>query len=351
MLKNKLLALLILSLFFLAGCSVSLSGSGGGKDGGFFKTSNKGDVWTQKVSVPALGQAQAINNVNVMAMEMDPSDRKAIYLGTFEDGLFYTYDQGETWRFMSGLGKISIGAIAVDPIEKCVIFTTSLNKVFKTTDCGRTWSQIYYDSDLKITIDALAIDHYNNFNIYIGNSRGDIILSSDRGGSWRAISRFSDKIAKIVLSPSDSRMIFVGTRQKGLFRSNDAAASWIDLKDSLKQFGDSSSFKDLILSKNEPGVIVLVSALGLIKSTDYGDSWTKIELLTPDKNTVINAATINLKNSKEVYYTTNTSFLRSLDGGQTWATKKLPTTRACWKLIVDPEEENIIYMGVRAIKK
>ncbi|GAF89261.1 unnamed protein product, partial [marine sediment metagenome] len=46
----------------------------------------------------------------------------------------------------------------------------------------------------------------------------------------------------------------------------------------------------------------------------------------------------------------NTTFYRSLDSGENWTTKKLPTTRAGWKLLIDPDNPDIIYMGVRSIK-
>jgi hypothetical protein len=60
---------------------------------------------------------------------------------------------------------------------------------------------------------------------------------------------------------------------------------------------------------------------------------------------------ISPKNVEEIYYATNTTFYRTSDGGKNWTTRKLPTSRAGWRLIVDPEDTNVIYMGVREIKK
>ena len=52
-----------------------------------------------------------------------------------------------------------------------------------------------------------------------------------------------------------------------------------------------------------------------------------------------------------IYYVTNTTFYRSLDGGINWSSNKLPTSRAGVKLLIDSKNPSIIYLAVRQIKK
>jgi len=352
--KNKLclLILIIFAVITVSGCSISFNTKdGGGNDGGIYVTVNQGNTWQQRVLIPTTsGRPGSIGPLNTNFLAMDPSDRKAIYFGSIDNGLLYSYDGGKNWHLVKELGKISIKAVAVDPSSKCIIYVASGNKVYKSTDCSRTWAQVYYDNDVVTKINTITIDYYNSANIYVGTSRGEVIKSLDRGLSWQTVGRFDDSVEKIVISPHDSRIIFTATAKKGIHRSSDSGSSWVDLSESLKEFKDSMKFRDLVVEEVKAGRILLANNYGLLKSDDNGDSWSKIELITPEKEAIINAVVVSPKDAKEIYYVTNTTFYRSLDGGANWTTKKLPTTRAGWKLLIDPEDTNIIYMGVRKIK-
>lgn len=353
MFKPKILIIIIfLMTIITSGCvRVKSDKEKSSIDGGVFKTSNRGDNWQQKVLIPTVsGRPGSFAGVDVASMVMDPGDNKTIYFGSVASSLIYTYDGGNNWQLAKGLGKMTIRAIAVDPKSKCIIYITTGNKVHKSSDCNRSWKQVYYDNDLTTTVDTITIDHSDSSIIYIGVSRGNIIKSFDRGESWQTINRFKDKINKIVIDPNDSRNIYVVTRKKGVFRSLDRGKSWSDLNEIIKEFKFKLDVRDLVFVKDEPGVIFLATYYGILKSNDSGANWEKIELIPTEKEATINAMAVNPQNSKEIYYVTNTTFYRSLDGGQNWTTIKLPTARAGWKLLVDPEEPNIIYMGARSVK-
>ncbi len=351
MIKRKL-ALIIFTIFVLSGCSISLnSKDNGATDGGIFLSINQGNTWQQKVLVPNIsGRPKVINALNNSSLAMDPSDNRAIYYGSVDNGLFYTYDITQGWQIAKDLEKMTINYVAVDPSSKCIIYAAIDNKVYKSTDCSRNWDEVYYDNDLTTKINYIVIDHYNSANVYIGTSRGEVIKSSDRGISWQTIGRFDSGVKKIIINPKDSRLLLAATFKKGLFRSTDSGGSWVNLEEKLENFKDSRNFRDLAISEADSGVIILASNYGLLKSNDNGDTWSKIELITPEKKATINAVAISPKNSQEIYYVTNTTFYKSLDGGQNWTTKKLPTTRAGWNLLINPEDPNILYLAVRKIQ-
>jgi len=352
--KNKLRFLSLAALVLLvSGCSISFkTDNRNTNDAGVYKTRTKGEKWAQMVLVPTItGRPKNIGNVNVNALAMDPNDNKAIYWGSEGGGLFYTYDGARSWMPAYGLKSKNISAVAVDYESKCIIYAATANEVYKSTDCSRSWSRIYFDNSAKTTIGDIAIDHYDSSNVYIGTSRGEIIKSKDRGETWSVAGRFQSEIKRIIISPNDSRHIFAATKGKGVFRSLDNGETWESLKEGLKEFKSSRNFRDMAIAKDEPNTIFLASNYGLLKSRDNGDSWSKIELITPVKKAKINAIAVSPENSKEIYYVTNTTFYRSLDGGESWTTKKLPTSGAGWRLLIDPENPNIIYMGVKKFDK
>ena len=119
-----------------------------------------------------------------------------------------------------------------------------------------------------------------------------------------------------------------------------------DMNDAIKKMKVGSDVRDVVLIKDSPEIIFLATNSGIVKSSDKGESWKKIQLISPGKKANINAIAVNPAMTDEIFYVTNTTFNRSVDGGQNWTPLKLPTTRAGKMLIIDPQKPNIIYMGV-----
>ncbi len=351
---KKIIFLLIFIIPFISACiKIKTNNAGGVASGGFWRSLNKGGTWQQRSLIPTVsGKPKNFNNLDMESSTIDPSDYRAIYFGSVANGLFYSYDGGESWMMASKLGKVTIRDIAIDPYSKCIIYVAVDNKLFRSNDCSRTWTQVYYDNNPKTTVNSIIIDHYDSNNVYIGMSRGEIIKSSDRGLSWHTLYRFPDDVLKIAMNPHDSRILFVATVNKGLFRSRDGGEHWESLKEQLKEFKNSNRIKDLVIPKSENDeVIFLATKYGMLRSWDQGDTWEKIKLIVPEKESTINSMDVNPKNVQEIYYVTNTTFYRSLDGGENWTTKKLPSPRAGQKVMVNYEKPNIIYLGFKDLKK
>ncbi|MBU0722474.1 hypothetical protein KKA93_03400 [Patescibacteria group bacterium] len=354
--SKKLFLLLPLTVLMLSGCTLSFgtgssTSSGNALDGGVFKSLNKGANWTQKALIQSVNAKKSFVGIDIISLGLDPSDNKAIYAGSFENGLFYSYDGAESWQVAAGLNKVSITNIAVDPADKCVIYATAGNKVFKSDDCSRAWTQVYFDNDLKAIVSAIVIDYASSNNIFIGTSNGDIIKSSDRGASWRALARLDSYVGKIVISPVSSKIMFAGTTAKGISRSTDGGDKWEKLADKLEAFDNSNRFRDLVIAQAEKATVFLATNYGLLKSVDDGNTWLKIELLTAEKDAKIYSIAVNPNDANEIYYTTDTTFYGSSDGGKNWTSKKLPTSRVGAKLLLDPKNPAIVYLAAKQVKK
>jgi photosystem II stability/assembly factor-like uncharacterized protein len=352
MFKTKALilsCLLLGSAFVLSGCGpIQFQiGGGGGNDGGVFVSTNKGRNWKQMVEVPTIGEkSQSIGNTNATALVMDPSDHDAVYYGTSDNGLFYSYNVANGWMQVNDLPAGKVDAVAVDPNSKCLIYASIENKIYKTTDCNRTWNDIYYDNQLKTRINTLAVDHYDGTRIYAGTTRGEILTSRDRGESWKTLERFDSSVEEINIDPFDSRQLFLATEDDGLFRSSNKGESWVSLESNMEDFSDRSEYRDLLVSPAQEGLVLLATNYGLLRSTDHGDSWERLELITPEEDAKINSVAVNPQNQSEIYYVTNTTFYGSTDRGVNWSTRKLPSSRRGAKLLIDFENPNIIYLGV-----
>lgn len=354
--KIKILFLAALLVVALSGCTLSFNtGAGGGSnsasDGGVFKSLNKGATWAQNVLIQTVNVKRSFAGADIISLALDPSDNKAIYAGSLENGLLYSYDGADSWQVATSLGKVTVTDVAVDPADKCVIYAALANKIFKSDDCNRTWAQIYFDNDLRTVVSALVIDQAASRNVFIGTSNGDIIRSSDKGASWRAAGRLDSRVNKIVISPANSKIMFAGTAGRGVFRSVSGGDKWESLADKLKDFDGANRFRDLVMVKAEKTAVFLATDHGLLKSTDDGNTWSKIELLTAEEEAIIYALAVNPIENQEIYYATGTTFYRSADGGKNWTAKKLPTGRAGAKLLIDPKNPAVVYLAVKQIKK
>lgn len=348
--KKKLFLLLLITFLFLAtGCIQTKQATDTSQfDGGVFKSADKGNTWQQRVLIPTTsGQPRRFSGADVIWMSIDPNDENAIYFGSIGNGLLYTLDGGGSWNQVDNLGNASIRTVEVSPEDKCTMYISINNVVKKTTDCMRSWQDVYFDSDYASAIVSLAIDHYDSNTVYIGSSRGDLIKTTDGGANWQTITRLKSRINKIAIHPEDSREIYVVTEKRGFFRSLDAGETWDDFSQVLKENKMNLATKDLVFVKEEPNVIFVATAQGIIRTEDRGETWEKMNIIPPDAKAMINALAVNPNNSKEFYYVTYTAFFRTLDGGESWASIKLPSTRAGWRMLIDPEKPNILYMGMR----
>jgi len=350
--KNKSILIFILSLSFLfSACAIEFKGSGetAASTGGVFQTINNGRSWKNTSLVANVsGQAKSFSSFDMTFLIIDPTDPRALYYGTVENGVFYSYDSGSSWRFMTALGKATVSNFAVDPKNHCTLYASLGCKLMKSVDCGRVWTQVYVDNDRNVVIRSIAIDHYNSNIIYMAISRGDLVKSSDGGGSWQSIQRFGSDLKTVKINPKDSREIYVLTSKKGLHVSRDGGAVWSELKESLKEHEiNNSKMVDLFINAGDENLMFLVNYYKLLKSSDNGKTWQGMKLITPDKKSQINSFTINAKNSKEMYYLSNNVLYYSNDGGENWTTFKLPTSRLGKKIIINPKNPASIYLGVK----
>lgn len=334
-------------------------------DSSVFASGDQGDTWKSLTAIPSVtGRAGSIADLNVNIMTMDPQDSKTIYLASYSSGLYYTYNITQGWNFVSSLPKTTINDIKVDQKSKCVLYAVASNSVYRSSDCARTWKQTYFDSNTSVIINTLVIDQYNTSNIYIGTSRGEIIKSIDSGVSWRTIKRLDEGVTHLIISPLDSRLIFVATASNKIFSFNsntntNAADSanidanflvdnWTDMNDVLKDYNLGTSLRDIVVSPKD-GIIFLATNKVILRSIDNGITWESLNLIQPEKDAVINSLAVNPENSKDIYYVTNTAFLRSDDGGATWTSKNLPTKRSGRELLIDFNNPDVIYLGTRQI--
>ncbi len=328
-----------------AGC-FDFNGAEKANDGGVWKSTDAGLNWLQAVALPTAKGVGTLAAVNVLDFEIDPSDHLALYIGTRSNGMFFSYDGGVSWMrpWEDEMKTGDVNAIAVDPINKCTIYAAKSTRLAKTTDCSRTFdTEIYSETRPKVTITDVAVDFYDSRIVWMGTSEGDVMKSLDGGMTWDTVYRAKSDIVKILIDNSDSRIVYAATKRRGMVKTEDGGENWVDLEDAFDDFSEGK--KMVTLSQDAEGKVLIASTgYGILRSTDKGNTWEKIELLTAPKEVDIPAVAIDPNDTNRIYYATSATFYSTVDGGMNWQARSLTTSRTPTMIAVDPTDGDVIYI-------
>ncbi|MFC1598981.1 WD40/YVTN/BNR-like repeat-containing protein, partial [Patescibacteria group bacterium] len=346
-------------LITLSGC---ISIKSGKKDPagplGVFKSIDNGATWAHIVTLMnAEGQPLTIGGLSIEKIVIDPSDFNALYLIT-STGLFFSADAGQTWVAVPQFANAPINDIAIDYFDKCNIFVASGQSIYRSTDCLRNWKEVYFDKtrpDLQIT--DIETDHYNKDFLYAGNSKGEILKSSDFGKTWQQIKVFKNPVKQLLIDKFDSRVVYAATESAGIYKSVNGGQIWSDeepqvnINNELTKFRNWNGFYSLIQDPTQPDTFIWASKFGLLKTTNAGLTWEEINLITPTGDAKIYAVAIDPQDSNKIYYATDGTLYITDDGGQTWATQAAPTIEMIKQILIQPDDASIMYIASKALPR
>lgn len=367
--------LFIILPFLLTGCIKIKTGSEAGLTGGFFVTQDSGEKWVSRSSIfVSDGVPKSFIGSNVTKLVFDPQDPAAVYLGTQNNGLYYSYNYGQGWH-NTLTDKGAINDVVVHPKDKCTIYVAVHNRIWRTDDCSRTWTDLYFESRERKYITALGINYQDPNVVYAANNEGAFLRSLDQGKSWDVLYRLPSGIKQVIVqNHSDSNIIYAVTNTKGVWRSNDAGMTWEDLmaktvyeletvKDGertmtaiKKTDEDKPFFKISGVSDAQVAATDVSQADSLIYANRIGmfrfvsDHWEQYPLLTPKNKEAIYSLTVNPKDGNDIYYGTANALYHTIDNGANWTIKELPTKRAAGVLQFAAEGK-LLYLGAYQVEK
>ncbi|MFT7071187.1 MAG: photosystem II stability/assembly factor-like uncharacterized protein, partial [Patiriisocius sp.] len=209
--------------------------------------------------------------------------------------------------FMSG----RIAAIAIHPENENIWYIgVASGGVWKTVNSGTTWTPIF-DDQSTFAIGAVAIDPINHNTIWVGTGEdvggrhiayGDgVYKSTDAGITWKNMGlKDSQHVSRIIVHPENSNVIWVAAQgplwnkggDRGLYKSIDGGETW------NKTLGNSewTGVTELVMDHKNPNTLYAATwdrhrtvaaymgggpGSGLHKSTDGGDTWTKLKTGLP----------------------------------------------------------------------
>lgn len=345
--------LLVTALVFLsASCGGVFSASN--VTGGVSKTVNGGADWQISNTVKDAKNTTSLLDASITAMAFDPGNREVVYASTVSGGLYKSEDSAATWTRI--LSNISVYDFAVDPIDGKIIYAAGIynshGRLLVTRDGGASWNQIYNDATAENPVRSVALNPQNTSQIIIGLASGSLIKSFDSGLSWKLVRDFGSRVNDMVWQKGALYILF---REKGLVVTTDFGENFNQITASIntpsflsrltsdqEQVTYNRFFVDAVSEK----LIYVTSSLGLLKTVDGGNTWATISLPVPPGENKPHAIAIAKNSSNIVYTSINSTIYKSADGGQTFQTQKVVTTGVINYILIDPELPQIAYAGV-----
>ncbi len=186
----------------------------------------------------------------------------------------------------------TITDLVMDPKTPTTLYAASDYGVFKTTDNGDNWSLTGLTS---VMVNALVVDPTNSAVIYAGTRGQGFWKSSDGGATWTNSPNayIQDKIVyTIVVDPNNSNNVYAGGREYGVdgsssgnwgggvFKSTDGGVTWNAMNNGLP----GGYVYSLVIDPTAPTILYAgTDGYGVYKTFDSANDWVA-------RNTNINTA-------------------------------------------------------------
>jgi photosystem II stability/assembly factor-like uncharacterized protein len=126
-----------------------------------------------------------------------------------------------------------------------------------------------------------------------------------------------DSITAIVIDPTDSDILYVGTQNAGIYKSINGGISWQPMHKGLGR----AWIHTLVIDHEDPRILYAgVSLGGVYKTMDGGENWQAVnEGIDFHFWEWVSIVAMDHQDSQHLYYTPSNGIYESLDGGETWA--------------------------------
>ncbi len=183
----------------------------------------------------------------------------------------------------------------------------------RSADGGKTWKTIETnlpDHD----IHGFAVSPANPRLFFAFIVKYGLWRSEDAGATWTLVSKeLPDSVLGLAVVPTTPETIYAATMDKGLLKSEDSGKSW-------KPANGYPNKRAIALAQDprDPRIIFVASETGLFRSDAQNSAWARVGLKDKDLMTV---AVSSANPSRLLVVDAQGRIYRSDDAGATWRGK------------------------------
>ena len=289
-------------------------------DGGMDVSPDGGQTWSNR--------SNGLAATMFYDLDVAQSDGRMFGGGAQDNGTNVTFNgKPDQFREISGGDG---GWMVIDPHAAGHFYTTWQNMgIYRFR--GANWKEVSPpapDSEAeKVWMVFLDMDPNDSLTVFAGGLR--VWRTKNDGDRWEAVSPILDDspITAVEIAQANSKLVYVGTENGGIFRSIDGGNSWSgDLSGPVPGF----TVTRLLTSPNNGNVVyATIANFGnshVFRSSDGGQTWVDIDQRRlPD--VPHHAIAIPAKKPSTLYVCSDAGVHVSPDAGGTWhnLTRNLPT--------------------------
>jgi photosystem II stability/assembly factor-like uncharacterized protein len=257
--------------------------------------------------------------------------------------------EAQTWLPAGGPPGGDVRALAADPRHPNRLYLGSADGyVYRSEDAGRRWERTVPGFPLRgMSLDDLVIGPEGELWVgywEVAGSGGGVARSTDGGRTFAVLAGMAGQsVRALALAPSSPDVLVAGTLA-GVFRSDDAGATWRRI--SPEGQAELRNVESVALDPADPEVIYAGTWHLAWKSSDGGRSWHAIHAgMIADSD--VFTLTLDRRTARTLYATACSGIYRSRDAGGLWSKLKgIPTSsRRTRALAQDPEHAETLYAG------
>lgn len=208
---------------------------------------------------------------------VDPADFQTLYVGgSVMDSLknpyiFKSTNGGSDFvDISSGPAPCSTAkAIATHPVNSAIIYFSTDNAVYRSTDSGNSWANVSsYANVLCFEVAPVEPD------LVLAGADTTIYSSTNAGLSWTASGAqfYGREFHNIAINHNTSEDICAGNNA-GFCKTTDGGLSWFSSNNGLND----NAVENFAVSRQSPSTIYLeIDEVGELKTTDQGANWTML---------------------------------------------------------------------------
>ncbi|MDR3690176.1 MAG: hypothetical protein P4L46_12405 [Fimbriimonas sp.] len=246
-----------------------------------------GDGWIEEGPADLSGRS--------CCMVIDPNSPQTIWQGSAGGGIWKSTDWGASWVPVGdNLKSLAVNCMTLDPNDKKTLYAgtgegyfnadeISGFGIFKSTDGGLTWNQLP-STDTFSHVNRIAVMPGNSKVILATAQYGGIYRSNDGGTTWTSV-MWAQSGHAVAFCPSNTQRV-IGTIQDYDFGSgnwyasavvsNDAGVTWKKSTGGLNEFVGFNRIETAPVQTDANTVFASVSDGAIWKSTDGGQSYSKV---------------------------------------------------------------------------
>jgi len=252
------------------------------------------------------------NDTSITAVAFEPSNRQVIYTSA-QTGLWRSRDGGQSWRLVNGWDMTEARDLAVDQNAKGHVYLALADGVAVSTDGGQTIARREHGlPDRGKFTQALQIDRTRAGRVLAACEIG-IFLTEDAGQNWRPVFSTKETVNDIQQSPHDPLMWIAVTQSAGAVRSADGGLTWTTMPEVPRDH----ALYNLTFDVTRPERLAIGSwGHGVMTSEDNGKTWQKRNAGLPEPHRVWRVG-VDPKGRLYASVVEETLFI-SDDFGRTW---------------------------------